>query len=110
LKGLTASSRKKREAQFIKKYIRHSKNLYLVEMEWSELYTDYLRAEGASELRAIDNSKLFDNGEVRTDILPKKDFYEVTEEIWRMVVTLYSGGPAIKKPKSPVGVLPVKGI
>jgi hypothetical protein len=46
--------------------------VYLIEKEWSELYTAYLKNINQRELRSINNSKLFDSrNNLRSDIKEK---------------------------------------
>jgi len=110
LKTLESEERKKEETKFIKKYIGQGRGMYIVEILWSEQYTDYLRESGSEGLRPIDNSKLLEAGKLCSGLKSKKDYYEVSEEIWKMVSSLYGGGPEIRKPLSIGSALPVKGL
>jgi hypothetical protein len=62
------------ESEFIKQHLSRIKTatVYLIEKEWSELYTAYLKNINQRELRSINNSKLFDSrNNLRSDIKEK---------------------------------------
>ncbi|MGYP001012834802 len=57
------------ESEFIKQNLTKSAVICLVEKEWSEQYTAFLKQIDVKELRSINNSRLFDNkNNLRTDI------------------------------------------
>jgi hypothetical protein len=59
------------ESEFIKQNLSRVKTatVFLIEKEWSELYTAYLKTIMQKDLRSINNTRLFDiKGVLRTDI------------------------------------------
>ena len=84
------------ESEFIKQNLTKSQVVYLVEKEWSELYTSFLKNIDVKELRSINNSRLFDpKNQLRTDIKEKEDYFIINERVWKFVQQMYGGGPAI---------------
>jgi len=70
--------------------------VYLVEKEWSELYTAFLKQIETKELRSINNSRLFDGkNNLRSDIREKEDYFIINERVWKFVQMMYGGGPSI---------------
>lgn len=60
------------ESEYIRQHLSKSAVVYLVEKEWSELYTAFLKNIEIKELRAINNSKLLDNkNNLRSDLREK---------------------------------------
>lgn len=73
-----------------------SATVYLIEKEWSEQYTAYLKNITQRELRGINNSKLFDNrNNLRTDIKEREDYFIINDRVWKFVQQMYGGGPSI---------------
>lgn len=84
--------------------------MYLVESSWSESYTAYLKQDVCPTMPKIDNSSLLVSGQLRGDAKFKIDYFEVPEEVWTMVISLYGGGPEIKKPDVLIAPIPAVGI
>lgn len=84
------------ESEFIRQHLSKSAVVYLVEKEWSELYTAFLKNIETKELRSINNSKLVDgkNG-LRTDIKEKEDYFIINDRVWKFVQQMYGGGPPL---------------
>lgn len=86
------------ESEFIKQNLSRVKTatVFLIEKEWSELYTAYLKTIMQKDLRSINNTRLFDNkGVLRTDIKEKEDYFIINDRVWKFIQQMYGGGPQI---------------
>lgn len=84
------------ESEFIRQNLAKSSVVYLVEKEWSELYTAFLKNLEVRELRSINNSRLLDTrNSLRGDVREKEDYYIINDRVWKFVQLMYGGGPAI---------------
>lgn len=89
-------NRKAMESEFIRQNLSKSAVVYLVEKEWSELYTAFLKNIGVKELRAINNDKLLDNkNNLRTDLKEREDYFIINDRVWKFVQQMYGGGPPL---------------
>jgi hypothetical protein len=86
------------ESEFIKQNLSRVKTatVFLIEKEWSELYTAYLKTIMQKDLRSINNTRLFDTkGVLRTDIREKDDYFIINDRVWKFIQQMYGGGPQI---------------
>lgn len=68
--------------------------IFLIERKWSELYTTFLKSNNVTSMPPINNSSLLDDqGQLKTGLKEREDYFVVTEKIWKFVSKLYGGGP-----------------
>jgi len=82
--------RVKKELEFITKNItKQTSCKYVVSEAWIESYTAYLNGHKKEAPGPLDNTL------EKAPKTPKKDVYAVNEKIWKFIMKLYGGGPAI---------------
>ena len=70
----------------MKNHKSRNQAMYLVESQWSEDYTGFLRDIPRREMRGVDNSRLLDGkGRLRGDVRERVDYWKVSESVWKFV-------------------------
>lgn len=85
------------EAAFIQKYMRlATSEQFLIERSWSKEYTLYLKGT-QPRMRPVDNTPLVgDHNVLLPHLLEKAHYHSVPAEVWRLLMHLYGGGPAVR--------------
>lgn len=71
--------------------------MYLIENNWSEEYTEFLKNPAKTSMREINNKGLLDGKTLKQDLREKTDYYPVTYKVWLFLKKMYGGGPEVKK-------------
>ena len=85
------------EKQCVTKYLKANKlSNYVLNIEQSRCYSEYLNGNIYSTFLSIDNSNLLVANQLKPNLTFKRDFVFINKLIWDFLIQLYGGGPMIK--------------
>lgn len=74
---------------------------HLVENGWCQDYTKYLEDGEKRGMRPVDNTRLVEGEGLVSGVKEGVHYHRVSGEVWRMIMSLYGGGPAIRNSQLP---------
>ena len=78
----------------MKNHKSRNQTMYLVEAQWSEDYTGFLRDIPRKDMRSVDNSRLIDGkNKLKGDVRERVDYWKISESVWKFIQQMYGGGP-----------------